>query len=89
MPYLSENTLGKAFKLLHPERHIVPHGCRAFFSTYANESHRFQPDVIELALAHAPRDTVRAAYNRAQYLRQRRELLQWWANELDALRAGA
>jgi integrase len=87
--HISENTLAKAFQVLLPERHIVPHGCRALFSTHANESHRFAPDVIEAALAHAEKDPVRAAYNRAEYLHKRRELMQWWADELDALRRGA
>lgn len=89
VPYMSENTLSKAFRLLLPERHVVPHGCRAFFSTEANESGRWRQDVIEAALAHAEGNAVRAAYNRAQYERERRALMQWWADTLDALRTGA
>jgi len=46
------------------------------------------PDLIELQLAHAERNTVRAAYNRAQRLAKRRAMMQSWADYLDKLRAG-
>lgn len=85
-PHMSENTLGKAFRLLLPERHVVPHGCRAFFSTEANESGKWRHDIIEAALAHIERDAVRAAYNRAEYERERRDLMQWWSDELERIR---
>ncbi|EQD58809.1 phage integrase family protein, partial [mine drainage metagenome] len=57
-----------------------PHAMRGTFSTAANESGRFRPDVIERALAHVERNRVRRAYNAAEYLPERRELLQWWAD---------
>ncbi len=47
------------------------------------------PDLIESALAHTDSNQVRSAYNRAQYLERRRELMQWWGDYLDkAVRAG-
>ena len=46
----------------------------------------FAHDVIERQLAHRETDAVRAAYNRAQYLDQRRALTQWWADWLDRQR---
>jgi hypothetical protein len=46
------------------------------------------PDVIERQLAHAPRNQVRAAYNRAQHLAERRRMMQAWADHLDGLRGG-
>ena len=46
------------------------------------------PDVIELQLAHAERNKVRAAYNKAQRLPERRKMMQAWADYLDGLRAG-
>jgi len=49
----------------------------------------WHPDVIELQLAHAERNKVRAAYNRATRLAERRKMMQVWAEYLDALRAGA
>lgn len=57
-----------------------PHAMRGTFSTAANEDGRFRPDVIERALAHVERNRVRRAYNAAEYLEERRELLQWWAD---------
>jgi hypothetical protein len=45
--------------------------------------------VIERQLAHAERNKVRAAYNRAQYLPERRKMMQAWADYLDTLRTGA
>lgn len=86
---ISEATLTKAFKLLWPEYRIVPHGCRHFFSTMANEHGHFRHDVIEAALAHKDRDAIRATYNRATYIEERRKLSQWWAEELETMREGS
>lgn len=83
---ISEMTLTKAFKLLWPEYRTVPHGCRHFFSTMANEYGQFRSDVIEAALAHGDKNAIRGTYNRATYIEERRELGQWWANELEAMR---
>jgi len=85
---MSEMTLTKAFKLLWPEYRVVPHGCRHFFSTMANEHGQARPDVIEAALAHKDKDAIRGTYNRATYIKERRELTQWWADELEAMRDG-
>ncbi len=85
---ISEMTLTKAFKLLWPEYRIVPHGCRHFFSTIANEYGKFRHDVIEAALAHKDKDAIRATYNRATYIEERRKLSQWWADELESMRDG-
>jgi integrase len=62
-------------------------GFRAMASTLLNEQ-GFPPDVIELQLAHAERNEVRAAYNRSQRLDERRRMMQAWADYLDGLRAG-
>jgi hypothetical protein len=56
-------------------------------STRLNEM-GWAPDVIERQLAHAERNKVRAAYNRAQYLAERRKMMQGWADYLDTLRVG-
>ena len=57
-------------------------------STRLNEmGHR--PDVIEACLAHGEQNTVRAAYNRAEYKEERRKLMQGWADYLDELKAAA
>ncbi len=83
---ISDATLGQALKRLGygPDR-IVPHGFRAMASTQLNEQ-GFPGDVIELQLAHVD-SSVRGVYNRATRLPERREMMQWWANRLDALRA--
>ena len=65
------------------------HGLRGLFSTSANETGRFRPDVIERQLAHAPRDKVRGAYNHAEYLEERRLLLQWWSDRLENFKTPA
>jgi hypothetical protein len=57
-------------------------------STRLNEM-GFAPDVIELQLAHKERNKVRAAYNRAERLAERRKLMQAWADYLDSLKSGA
>jgi integrase len=57
---------------------VTVHGFRAAFSTWANEQH-FPPDVIEAALAHSEKNAVRAAYNRAEYVEQRKRLAEAWA----------
>jgi len=48
----------------------------------------WKPDVIERQLAHAERNKVRAVYNRAQYMDERRKMMQAWADYLDMLRRG-
>jgi integrase len=65
--------------------HFVPHGFRATASSILNEA-GFRSDVIERQLAHKESNKVRAVYNRAEYAGERQEMLQWWADYLDALR---
>ena len=89
MPYMSENTLNKAIEVLGYKGRVVGHGFRATASTILNESGHFAPDVIERQLAHAERNKVRAAYHRAEYLAERRRMMQVWADLLDGLRTGA
>ena len=57
-------------------------------STLLNEQ-GFPPDVIQLQLSHAERNKVRAAYNKAQRLAERRKMMQTWADYLDSLRDSA
>jgi hypothetical protein len=67
---------------------MTGHGFRSMASTLLNEQ-GWHPDLIELQLAHAERNKVRDAYNRAQRLDERRKMMQAWADYLDGLRAGA
>lgn len=60
------------------------HGFRATASTILNET-GFRPDVIERQLAHAERNKVRASYNQAEYLEERRAMMQQWADLIDEM----
>jgi integrase len=64
------------------------HGFRALASTALNEM-GFRADVIECQLAHEERDSVRAAYNRAEYLAERRMMMNHWADWIDSVADGA
>ncbi|MGH8146279.1 MAG: tyrosine-type recombinase/integrase [Rhodanobacteraceae bacterium] len=82
---LSNNTLNAALRRLGFDKDtMTAHGFRAMASSLLNEQ-GWNPDVIERQLAHAERNKVRAAYNRAQYLAERRTMMQAWAEYLDAL----
>ena len=65
---------------------MTVHGFRSTASTILNEQ-GFRADVIEAQLAHAERNAVRDAYNRAVYLPERRAMMKAWADYLDGLRA--
>ena len=80
---LSENTLNSALARMGYAGTATAHGFRALFSTVANESGLWSPDAIERQLAHVERNQVRAAYHRSTYLKDRAELMQWWADHLD------
>jgi integrase len=83
---ISDNTLNAALRRLgFSKDEMTTHGFRATASTMLNES-GVAPDLIELQLAHAERNKVRAAYNRAQRLAERRQMMQRWADYLDELR---
>ena len=83
---MSENTVNAALRRLgYPQEQICGHGFRAMASTRLNEQ-GWTPDVIERQLAHAERNKVRAAYNRAQYLPERRQMMQAWSDDLDRLK---
>lgn len=85
---ISDGTMNSALARMGYKGAATAHGFRTSFSTAANEA-GWNADVIERQLAHEERDDVRAAYNRAQWLKQRAELMQWWADHLDKLRASA
>jgi len=86
---ISENTINAALRRLgYANDEMTGHGFRAMASTCLNEQ-GWHPDLIELQLAHAERNKVRAAYNRATRLGERRKMMQAWSDYLDSLRAGA
>ena len=84
----SENAILYALAAIGYKDRMTGHGFRQLFSTLANESGLWRPDVIEAALAHKETDAVRLAYNKAAYLDERRRLMNWWCDELARLEAG-
>lgn len=80
---ISENTFNKALRSLgYSKEQATAHGFRSTASTCLNEN-GFNPDAIERQLAHLEENEVRAAYNRAKYLDERREMMRWWSDYLD------
>lgn len=87
---MSENTINAALRAMgFSADEVTGHGFRATARTMLQENLGFDPDVIEAQLAHAVRDPLGRAYNRTEFLEQRRKMLQAWANYLDKLRQGA
>ena len=85
---MSDNTINAALRRLgYTSEEQTGHGFRSMASTLLNEQ-GFPPDVIELQLAHAERNKVRAAYNKAQRFPERRKMMQAWADYLEGLGAG-
>ncbi len=83
---MSENTVNAALRRLgYGKDEMTGHGFRSMASTRLNEA-GWNIDAIERQLAHVEGNTVRAAYNYAQHLDERAEMMQWWADYLDALR---
>lgn len=86
---MSENTINLALRRMgYAHDEMTGHGFRSLASTCLNEQ-GYHPDLIELQLAHAERNQVRAAYNKAQRLPERRKMMQAWADYLDGLREDA
>lgn len=77
---IGDATLSAAMKRMGYEGRAVPHGFRATASSALNESGLWNPDAIERQLAHKEKNAVRAAYNRAQYLSERKRMMQWYAD---------
>jgi len=87
---MSENTVRAALRAMgYSNEDMTAHGFRAMARTMAAERLNVQPEVIEAQLAHTVPDALGRAYNRTQYLDQRRELMTAWADYLNRLRAGA
>jgi integrase len=78
----SSQTANMAIKRMGYKGKLVSHGLRALASTTLNER-EFPHDVIEVALAHIDQNSIRGAYNRAEYLEQRRVMMQWWSDHIE------
>lgn len=86
---MSENTVNAALRRLgYTTEQMTGHGFRHLASTRLNEL-GWNPDAIERQLSHRDRDAIRGTYNLAQYMDERRRMMQAWSDYLDGLRAGA
>ena len=84
---MSENTITAALRRMgFTKDEMTAHGFRGMASTLLHEN-GFKSDVIEIQLAHAERNKVKAAYNHAEYLSERIDMMNWWADYLDELRS--
>jgi integrase len=87
---MSDNTVRSALRRMgYDNDTATPHGFRAMARTMIDERLGIQPEVIEAQLAHAVGDSLGRAYNRTQFLEQRRDMMTKWADYLDRLRDGA
>ena len=82
---MSENTMLFGMYRMGYKSRATVHGFRATASTILHE-HGFNSDHVEMQLAHVEGNKVKAAYNHAQYLKERADMMQWWADHLDTLR---
>ncbi|WLH36003.1 tyrosine-type recombinase/integrase [Pseudomonas sp. FP2196] len=85
---MSENTVNKALRVMGYEGRQTGHGFRHLLSTELN-GRGYNKDWIERQLAHGDTDEIRGTYNHAAYVEQRREMMQAWADSIDALCNGA
>ncbi len=83
----NSQTANMALKRAGFKGRLVAHGLRALASTTLNEQ-GFDADVIEAALAHIDKNTIRATYNRADYLKRRRVMMQWWSDHIEQAAIG-
>jgi integrase len=84
---ITDMTLTAGLRRIGYESHeMCPHGFRSIATTLLNEL-GYPQDWIELQLAHKEKNAVRAAYNRAEHLDDRRRMMQEWADYLDSLKA--
>ncbi len=87
---MSENTVNAALRRCgYTSDEMTGHGFRSMASTRLYESNKWPGDVIELQLAHMERNNVKAAYNYAQHLPVRVEMMQWWSEYIERLKSGA
>ena len=79
--FISDATIGRIIARMGYKGRVTPHGFRSLASSVLNEQ-GFNPDAIERQLAHVENNKIRAAYNRADYLNERKEFMQWYSDFL-------
>lgn len=77
--HISNGTILMGLRRMGYQGKMTGHGFRTLASTILNE-HGFASDVIERQLAHEDSDKIRSAYNRAEYMPERKRMMQWWAD---------
>lgn len=82
--HMHEQTANAAIIRMGFGGELVAHGMRSIARTAAEESCKFRTEVLESALAHTKNNEIIAAYNRAEYLAERTELMQWWGDYVQA-----
>ena len=86
---MSENTVNAALRRLgFTKNEMTGHGFRSAASSMLNESGLWNADAIERQLAHADSDSVRRAYARADFWKERVSIMNWWADKCDEMRSG-
>lgn len=85
--HIHKETANMALKRMGFANRLVAHGMRSLASTTLNEA-GFYGDLVESALAHEDKNQVRRAYNKAGYLKGRREMMQWWSDHIKAAAQG-
>ncbi|MFI8384867.1 integrase domain-containing protein [Pseudomonas sp. NPDC079086] len=85
--HCNSQTANMALKRMGFEGRLVSHGMRSMASTILNE-HGWDPELIEVALAHVDKDEVRSAYNRADYIDRRRPMMAWWSEHIQEAATG-
>lgn len=86
--HCNSQTANMALKRMGFAGRLVSHGMRSIASTTLNEQ-GFDPELIEVALAHVDKDEVRSAYNRADYVERRRPMMEWWSNHIQQAATGS
>jgi integrase len=85
--HCNSQTANMALKRMGFEGRLVSHGMRSMASTILNE-HGWDPEMIEVALAHVDKNEVRSAYNRAEYIERRRPMMKWWSEHIQEAATG-
>lgn len=86
--HINKETANMALKRIGFANRLVAHGMRSLASTTLNEE-GFYGDLVESALAHEDKNQVRRAYNKAGYLKGRRDMMQWWSDHIESSARGS
>jgi integrase len=80
---MSNSSILRVIERIGYKGRMTGHGFRSVASSVLNESNLFDFDAIERQLSQEERNDVRAAYNRAKYMKERKKMMQWWGDRID------